>query len=351
MKKSIAIASTDWHLKRENIDQIIDLVLQQCKLAVKLNVKQLICLGDVFDSRIAQRQDVLTAFGQILNLLEEYDLNMTIIPGNHDKTLYESNESFLDPFRSNKRLFLIRINGSIPMLEHNIQLHFIPYFSEEKWLKTYNDYLEYLNDILDDEKKHILLTHIAVTGSCNNDGSLVTSKLSTKIFGKFFKVFSGHYHDQQKIGKNFYHIPSIQQNNFGENEDKGFTVLYDDGSHELIQSKFKKYINVEFDLEDTNYLDIVTSKKLYEKTDDNIRFTIKGSENKLKAINKQEFEEAGIDLKLRVNEIEESIKLAEENVVELNSSLIIDEFANFCDKEDLDFESGVTYLKQILKWN
>ena len=43
----------------------------------------------------------------------------------------------------------------------------------------------------------ILLTHIAVTGSKNNDGTLVSSKLSTKLFKNFYKVLSGQYHDKQ----------------------------------------------------------------------------------------------------------------------------------------------------------
>ena len=69
-----------------------------------------------------------------------------------------------------------------------------------------------------------------------------------KTFENHFKVFSGHYHDQQKIG-NFYHIPSIQQNNYGEDSDKGFTVLFGDGSHELVKSDFKEYIKVQVDLD------------------------------------------------------------------------------------------------------
>ena len=64
--KVAAVVSTDWHLKRENVEEIIDLVNQQCELAVKLGVETLFCLGDIFDSRKSQELVVLTAFKDFL---------------------------------------------------------------------------------------------------------------------------------------------------------------------------------------------------------------------------------------------------------------------------------------------
>ena len=350
MKTPIAIMSTDWHLKRENINQIKDLFVQKCEYAVKNDIKHLFCLGDVFDSRIAQRQDVLNSFEEILQLLDKYDLELTVIPGNHDKTDYSSKQSFLVPFKHHRKLHLVELMAFCPV--ENVYFYFIPFFNEDMWVSKFN---ELINDDLhfhkSGEHKTILLTHVAVTGSRNNDGTLVSSGISTKMFKDFFKVFSGHYHDQQKIGENFYHIPSIQQNNYGENSDKGFTVVYDDGSHELIHSNFRKYIKVEFDIDEVDYLKIINSKTLYDTDNNNIRFIIKGSENKLKAVNKEEFLSSGIDIKLVNKEIEETLKFAEQEIVELNSSIIIDEFKKFCEKEEIDYEQGVSYLKQMLKWS
>lgn len=347
MKKAVAILSTDWHLKRENIDQIKDLFKQKCEYAHLHGIRNLFCLGDIFDSRIAQRQDVLNSFEEMLELLVKYDLTMTVIPGNHDKTDYTNSKSFLVPFKHHRKLTLVELMGRVPCQHSELDFYLIPFFNEEIWINKFN---ELINDEVhfDKEGRNILLTHIAVTGSKNNDGTLVSSTISTKLFKSFFKVFSGHYHDQQKIGENFFHIPSIQQNNFGEDENKGFTVIYEDGSHELILSKFRKFINVDFDLDIVNYIDIINSKQLYAENNNNIRFTIKGSENKLKAINKEEFLSCGIDIKLRNKDIEESVKFAEEDIVEMNNSLILDEFNVFCEKEGLNKNEGLKYLKQIL---
>lgn len=57
-------------------------------------------------------------------------------------------------------------------------------------------------------------------------------------------MYLGHYHDYQQVGSNIFHLGSLQQNNFGEDESKGFWMLYDDCTVELLKSKngnvFKK---------------------------------------------------------------------------------------------------------------
>lgn len=346
----LAIFSTDWHLKKENISQITDLVTQQCELAKKLEVTHLVCLGDVLDSRISQREEILTSFSKILDIIKSYDLLLVLIPGNHDKTIYSSHESFLTPYKTHPALFLIDKMGSVPFKDGSIQLRFLPFFSEEKWLESYKELYEYIGegDILDD--KNILCTHIAVTGSQNNDGEFVSSSISPKLFKGFFKVFSGHYHDQQKIGSNFYHLPSIQQNNFGENSEKGFTVLYSDGSHKLVKSDFREFIKVRVDLDSISLDDLNGLKKKYQRNKDNIRFEFTGSESLLKSLNQEDFTSLGIDVKTKSKEIQDSIEYSESNeVIEHTKESIKREFKIFCEKESLDFNAGVKYLNKKLQ--
>lgn len=350
-KQALAVFSTDWHLQTKNKDQITYLVRQQCELAKKLNAKYLICLGDVFESRIAQREDVLTAFSHILDIINDYGLKLWLIPGNHDKTDYTSPNSFLTSFSTHPCLTLVHLSGSIPFPDYKIQLGFIPFFNDEQWLKQYEEYCEYIALGLEkeDKNKYILCTHIAVTGSRNNDKTLVSSSISTKLFKSFFKVFSGHYHDQQKIGSNFYHTPSIQQNNFGEDIDKGFTVLYSDGSHELVLSDFKKYIKVQIDLDTVTGSQLVDFKKQYSGSNDNVRFEFIGSEKVLKSINKEDYTSIGIDIKTKVKEIVDDIQYAESTeVVEHTKESIKIEFEKFCTQENLKLETGLKYLNKII---
>ena len=348
--KALTVLSTDWHLKKENIDQIKDLVQQQCELALELEVDTLICLGDIFDSRIAQREDVLSAFGEILDMIDSYGLKLWAIAGNHDRTVYSSPKSFLSPFKGRDYFKLVDRIARLPFLQEKIQLNFIPFFSEEVWVEQFESLRKTPQLPVLEGCKEILLTHIAVTGSRNNDGTMVSSSLSPGLFKDFFKVFSGHYHDQQKIGSNFYHIPSIQQNNFGENAEKGFTVLYADGSHELIKSKFKEFVKVQIDLDTIESDELLSLKRKYKGSDSNIRFEFKGSDNVLKSLKKEDFTSIGIDVKTKSREVEDDIIFSESTeVIEHTGGSIIEEFKKCCEKENWNVEQGLKYLNKKLK--
>jgi DNA repair protein SbcD/Mre11 len=342
MKKALAVIATDLHLKQDNISLIKDLIEQQCKLAEKLGVKYIFLLGDIFDSRISQRLDVLLAFKEILDIIEYYNLQITIIPGNHDKTDYSSDNSFLDPFVGHKSLLLL---DSIREERFgNFYVTTVPYYTEDKLLEIFSG-LRPRND------RHFIFTHIGLTGSVNNDGTKVTNKLTASLFKDFYKVFSGHYHDEQQVGKNFFHLPSICQNNFGENEDKGFTVLYDDGSHELVKSIFPKYIKVKVDLDKTtkSELDKIVADNLPLIEQNFVRLEFFGDEAKIKSLDKDKYVSLGFNVKNKMKEIEEEdIEFTEEISIHTDDS-IIEEFKVFCQEKELNYEQGVLYLHKKLK--
>lgn len=68
------------------------------------------------------------------------------------------------------------------------------------------------------------------------DGTEVKSELKPSMFEMFKKVYLGHYHNYQRVGSNIYHLGSVQQNNFGEDEKKGFWLLDSDLEVDLIPS-------------------------------------------------------------------------------------------------------------------
>lgn len=344
-RQPIAIFSTDWHIKDSNTEEIIDLVIQKCKLAKELGVKYLICLGDVFNSRKSQSLLVLNTFGKILDIVSGYDLEFWCIPGNHDKTNYFSDASFLEPFKTHPNFYLY---SNIDRLEFDgITLHFLPFFSEDVWLEKYN---EYINTQKTWNIQNILCSHIAVNGSRNNDGSKIQSNINTSIFKEYFdKVFLGHYHNQQKIGSNIYHLPSIQQNNFGEDSEKGFTVLYEDGSHKLIRSQFKQYTKVKIDVNTASKEDLSKMIDEYSKQSElsYIRFILEGSEEKIKSINKDIIRSVGIDVKTVNSEIEIIEDFETVEVKKYTNESILEEFEQFCEEYGKNFETGVSYLKQL----
>ena len=339
MKQPIAIISTDWHLKRDNIDAIKDLIDQQCQLAKKESVEYLICLGDVFDSRKAQELTVLTAFREILNNIQSYNLKMLTISGNHDKSDYTSYNSYLDSFAFHPAMVYFR--GYNQYSIGDVKLHFMPFFDESVWK-------ERLNYTLSD-KKNILLTHIAVTGSKNNDGTLQETPVKVSDFKDFDLVLSGHFHDRQIIGKNFIHAQSIQQNNYGEDNKKGFSILYNDCTISFVKSKFKEYKRYTFDIDKSTKKELDELIKEHSNSDNNIRVEVVGSQSKLNSLKREVFANNGIDLKTKNKEVSEAIEATiTDEVVEFNPEKIKEKFGQFCEEKEHDYDKGIVYLNKMI---
>jgi len=332
-REAIAIISTDWHIKLSNREEVKDLIRQQIQLGKEIGVADHICLGDVFESRQAQPLQTLLTFNEITKMFAKSDSFLTVIPGNHDKSNYDSYNSFLDPFAKNCTV----ISGYKKLKSKGVDLHFIPFFNDDIWLKEFEKI---------EDKSGILLSHRAFDGSVNNDGSEVSGSISPKTVKGFDKVLLGHYHNSQQIGDNIYHLPSIQANNFGEDNNKGFTILYDDGSYELVKSDFKKFVTIKVNLNDVSKRELnMLLKKKYSESDSNIRFKFTGAADKIKSISKGEFESLGI----KVETSEEDAEYREIEVKRLNADNILEEFKEWCNEADKDFEIGVKYLKQKLE--
>lgn len=344
MRKAIVVNSNDWHLKTENLQAITELVVQQCELAKSLGVNVLTCTGDVFESRSSQRLDVLKAFENILDIVYDRGMILHCIPGNHDKTVYSSKESFLDPYKHHPGIMLYdELSPGIVNGVDGMTFMFLPYFSEP-------DYIERLDSVKCKRGDRVVLfTHVGITGSINNDLTLVENGLKVNMFDKFYKVFSGHYHDPQQIGKNFFHTPAITQKDFGENTEKGFVVLYDDMSHDIVFSKFKKFLKIKIDLDKLNEEDVATLVRFHKNSDSNVRFEFIGSENMVKAVDREELAEYGIDFKAKIKEIEVDIEYCENNETTMfTKASILSEFTTFCAKEDLNEEEGLVFLNRKL---
>jgi len=335
--------STDWHLTPNNIEQRKGLIGQQIQFAKKLGVTHHICLGDVFQSRQSQPLAVLIGLNDIFNMLSNAEQKIYVIPGNHDKTDYNSKDNFLMPFEGHWAAAILSEPSTCVLIE-NHPFVFMPFFEKDIWIENYKKAIEQYGD-----SGNILISHIAVDGSTNNDGSKVSSPINPKMFSGFKKVFLGHYHNQQQIGENVFHLPSIAPKDFGEDNNKGFTILYSDYSTELIKAEFKEFITVKVDLDEVDIKTLNGLKKKYANSDNNIRFKIVGSEEKIKSIKKDDYSSLGIDIKTELTETEFSEpELCVDNIV-LTNEKIIEEFKLWCEKESKDCDEGLKYLNKKLK--
>lgn len=330
------IISTDWHLRRNNITEIQNLVFQQIELAERKNCSMLFCLGDVFDSRVSQREEVLNAFTDILGMIAERRMMLTCIPGNHDKTDYKGDRSFLTPFRGHRCLNLIEEPLIVDGPEFN--MCFMPFYDNDVWMSKLPS---------DIPENTILFSHIAVNGSVNNDGSEVESKIIPSFLRKFKRVYLGHYHNRQKISDFIYHLPSIRQNNFGENEDKGFCCLDERGEIEFVRSNFDRYISLSFDLSKVN-TEVIQST-LEECNDySHIKVELIGTESEIKGFDKGSLSDSRITLRLKKKVHSVGDSHAERGILLTRSNVKI-LFKDFCKERRYDFTEGYRFLEKYVE--
>lgn len=339
-KQPIALISNDWHIDEDNIDSVISIIKQKCELAKKIKVKTLLFLGDAFVSRAKQPQIILNTFEEILDIIYSYKLDLYIVIGNHEKTDYKDSKSFLDSFQHHPCVKGFYSEYDNLDLIEGIRLHFIPFFADKEWLERFNPSM--LKD-----GKNILCSHIAVVGSRNNDGSLVNNSISSKLFKDFDTVLLGHYHDYQCISNNIYHLPSIKQKDFGENTNKGFTILYNDCTHEIVRSDFKVFRKVIIDADKITKEELNEAIQTYQKQSktENIRFVFEGSEDKLNSINKERFYQVGIDVQMNNRDIEIVEDFDTVEITQYDSENIVEEFEEFCETNSYDLKEGLSYLK------
>ena len=164
-------------------------------------------------------------------------------------------------------------------------------------------------------------------------------------------TFQGHFHDYQEISETFVHLGSLTQNNFGEDENKGFWVIYDDLTYDLIPSEGKKFRKITIDLNTTTLKQVDKIVKMFkdENPDNLLRVEFKGNQDELKSIDKKVYTELGIDVKMKIKEIENtSEELKTSKIEALTNSDIVDKFKVFCEQNDYSYEKGLTILKEVL---
>lgn len=335
---------TDTHLQRDNIALIKSIFNQVDELALKLKVG-ISHAGDMFESRNAQPQSVLNTFEEILDELKS---ELDIIPGNHDKTDYTSEKSYLDLAKHYPNLTLIKTN--LVKVYENIAIHYIPYFTEDG---VYHKYLDIALSQLHKDKKNVLITHVGINEFKNNDGELITNQIRKELFYKFDLVLIGHYHDFS-ITKNLIYFGSTNQNNFSEDSRKGCCILYDDLSIEYVKLKFKEYIDIIFDLEVTTNEQIYDKAKEYGKIDAFVRFNIRGNKEKLDNLNVEYIRSLGIEIKKIRDSVEDFVEKARNNItISMDRVSIKSSFCEFMEtKKDLieiDKNNGINYLETYLK--
>lgn len=340
MKKPLFIIFNDSHLKTGNEKEVENAFNYMVDYAVENKIERLIFAGDMFDSRSFQRQECLQTLRRMLKRIDSKGLFLDWFPGNHDKTIYASYDSFLDTYehypstRFHRKLSVIEIEG--------VSISLLPFFSDDMLIPMLEEA----------EGTDILISHFEMAGSTHLGKTSKKTSINQKLLSKWKKTYLGHYHNWHEISKDIVHLPSFIQASFGEDANKGFSVIYDDLSYEIIKGRFREFKKLSIDIEQLDNAKVKEIIEAYSNSEDTIRLEITGDENRLKAFDKTRFANTGIDVKVKYDKKfdfkAEDLKMP--TVVEYyGKDQVREAFAEFCKNKDYDHEQGLKFLEKFLE--
>lgn len=248
MSKALIFSDIHIHPHKKSLDR-----LQDCLKALEWvfstakerKINDIIFAGDLFQDR--QKIDVMT-YHMTFDIFEKHcdgKLNVWLLLGNHDLWFHDKWDiSSVKPFAALRGVTVIEQPCTLEI--GGTPIDFLPY--------THSP-VEHLDSLRKNHKgrkgQKVLFGHLAVHGAVLNtlhntqsdviiehDGEMI--KVDDSVFEGWDRVFLGHYHGQQKIGKNAEYVGSTLQLTFGEAFQHKHIIDFDleDGSREYIRNKF-----------------------------------------------------------------------------------------------------------------
>lgn len=340
-----ALLINDIHVSKDNIPEFQrnwDEALGICK---KQDIPEIIIGGDLLQSRSSyQTLDVLLAVRQAIIKATNAGLELTIAEGNHDLVDQEAILGYCHVFSEYPHVYVVDDYVSIDCSD-DVTLYVMSYAPES------GSFINRLQDIIDndfDKNKHnILYIHEGIKGGLAMPSD---DELPTKIFKDFDAVLVGHYHNRCKIkGTNIEYVGASRQHNFGEDEEKGYTILYDDGSYEFIKNESNtRYKVIDLALQDVDNHLIEELNDIKSNGKYKVKARINCSATDVQNIDKQKLLEAGA-AKVEIVTEKTVAKSIEAHSLDrkFDKTGIKQEYESFCSEKVIDSSMGLQYLDKI----
>lgn len=341
-----ALLINDIHVSRDNIAEFRKNWSEALQLCKQNEIQYLIVGGDMWLSRNAQTLDVLMAVRWgILEATKRYNLYVIIANGNHDLVDKEAVFGYNHIFSDYEGVEVIGEYTEVE-LSDTASLYVMSYFPED------GSFIERLNSLqkkyaIDHHKKNVLYLHEGIRGGLSAPSD---DELPANIFKEFDSVLVGHYHNRKQIpGTQIEYIGSSRQHNFGEDEEKGYTILYTDGSTKFVKNEVnRRYKVIEVDVEDINDDFMVMLADIQADSRYKVKVRVKCDSAQSSTINKQQLLEAGANKIELVTEQTELMRTDHQSVTQkFDKSGIKEEYKNFCAQKTIDNQLGLRYLDKL----
>lgn len=337
----------DIHVSKDNIPAFTANWQEAIDICRKLDVREIAVGGDLFFSRAAQTLDVLLAVHDALLTAAEHGIHVTIAEGNHDKVDQESLRGYCHVFDRHPNVLVCDDYVSLPVGDDcRFVLHMMGYFPEDGSFCTRLDRLK--EQALDHSRLNFLYIHEGINGALAQPSE---KELPAKIFEEFDKVFVGHYHNRTVIPRTqIEYIGSSRQHNFGEDEEKGYTVLYSDGSHEFVKNRVNtRYRVIDIPAERAGLHLVDELREIADTGRLKVKVRIHAPAAAMGSVDKNALLEAGAAKVELVADDEEFIEASSSSLFEkFDSRRIRETYEKFCyEKQIEEVAVGLEYLSKI----
>ena len=208
-------------------------------------ISKVIHLGDAFDSRKGIDFSALSwAKNNIFDRLREMSIDVHLITGNHDCYYKNTNDV-------NAVDLLLREYDNVTVYSKptevkldKLNVLFIPWINQENEETTLK--------LIQKTTCSCAMGHLELQGFRVNNQIIMEHGLESKLFEKFTRVYSGHYHTRSDNGVVFYLGNPYELYWNDLNDKRGFTIFDTETlEHTPINNPYRMFYNIYY--EDTNY--------------------------------------------------------------------------------------------------
>jgi hypothetical protein len=219
------------------------------------DIKRILHMGDFFDHRKYINIKALKRVDDFFtSRLDEYDMTMDIIPGNHDVYYKNTNElNSLEEILSGNERIRIHMNP-VDIEFDNLSIGMLPWISHE----NYDECMEFIQS----SKSPIIASHLELNGFKMMKGAVVASHgMDPKLFSRYEMVLSGHYHTKSEED-NIHYLGTQYELTWADAGDPKHFHILDTNTREIEPVKNKHCLFQRIRYNDTQSLPEISKKDI-----------------------------------------------------------------------------------------
>ena len=206
-------------------------------------VDTVIHMGDAFDSRKSiDYQSLEWAKRVVFDPLMEYNVHMII--GNHDVYYKNTNDVNSPDLLLQKYSNIKTYSKATEVNIGGLDILFLPWINQENETETYQ--------LIKKTRSKCAMGHLELQGFRVNRQIIMEHGTDSKLFEKFERVYSGHYHTRSTDGRVFYLGNPYEMYWNDVDDPRGFHIFDTETlEHTTINNPYKLFHIIHY--EDTNY--------------------------------------------------------------------------------------------------